>query len=126
MLMSARFHLSRFAWQACGAAALITGIIGIILPLLPTTPFVLLAAFCFARGSERVHDWLLTHPRFGPMIEDWRRNGAISRKAKIMAGAAMAAALLISVLIDVPGYALAAQAVVMVFVGLFIFTRPDH
>ena len=55
----------RVAWSTAGAVSLALGVLGIFLPLLPHTPFVLLAAFCFSRGSERVEAWLLAHPRFG-------------------------------------------------------------
>lgn len=80
----------RGLWVGAGALALSTGIIGIFLPLLPTTPFVLLAAYCFARGSERIERWLLTHPRFGPMIRRWRDHRAIPLRAKQLAWTMMA------------------------------------
>lgn len=72
----------RWIWLVCGAISLSTGVIGIVLPVLPTTPFVLLAAYCFARGSERYEQWLLNHPRFGPMVRDWRANRAVPLRAK--------------------------------------------
>jgi len=81
----------RVLWVAAGATALLTGIVGIFLPLLPTTPFVLLAAFCFARGSERCERWLTTHPRFGPMVRDWRDHRAIPLRVKQLAWVMMAA-----------------------------------
>jgi len=81
----------RACWTAAGLTSLALGIVGIFLPLLPTTPFVLLAAFCFSRGSERVETWLLTHPRFGPMVADWRARRAVPRRAKQLAWATMAA-----------------------------------
>ncbi|MBS1176987.1 MAG: hypothetical protein H6R06_1399 [Proteobacteria bacterium] len=79
----------RVLWLLAGACSLLTGIVGIFLPLLPTTPFVLLAAFCFSRGSLRCETWLLNHPRFGPMVRDWRANRAISLRAKQLASAMM-------------------------------------
>ncbi|MFT3663457.1 YbaN family protein [Piscinibacter sp.] len=75
----------RACWTAAGFASLALGIVGIFLPLLPTTPFVLLAAFCFSRGSERFETWLLAHPRFGPMVADWRARRAVPRRAKQLA-----------------------------------------
>lgn len=72
----------RSLWLAAGAASLVTGIVGIFLPLLPTTPFVLLSAFCFSRGCNRCEAWMLNHPRFGPMVRDWRRNRAVPLRAK--------------------------------------------
>ena len=62
-----------------------TGVVGIVLPVLPTTPFVLLAAYCFSRGSARYEQWLLAHPRFGPMVRDWRANRAVPLRAKKLA-----------------------------------------
>jgi len=80
----------RVLWLAAGVASLATGIVGIFLPLLPTTPFVLLAAFCFSRGSSRCERWLVEHPRFGPLVRDWRAHHAIPLRAKQLAWAMMA------------------------------------
>ncbi|MBA3623338.1 MAG: YbaN family protein [Methylibium sp.] len=75
-----RWH--RALWLAAGGLALAAGIVGIFLPLLPATPFVLLAAYCFSRGSARCERWLLEHPRFGPMVRDWRMHRAMPLRAK--------------------------------------------
>lgn len=80
-----RARWQRWLWLLCGGVCLATGLVGIVLPLLPTTPFVLLTAFCFSRGSERYEQWLLSHPRFGPMVRDWRTNRAVPLRAKQMA-----------------------------------------
>ncbi len=80
----------RLTWLAAGALSLATGIVGIFLPLLPTTPFVLLAAFCFARGNPRWEAWLLAHVRFGPMVRNWRARHAIPLRAKQLAWTMMA------------------------------------
>lgn len=72
-------------WLAAGVLSLVVGVIGIVLPLLPTTPLVLLAAFCFSRGSERWEAWLLAHPRFGPAVLDWRQHRAVPLRAKQLA-----------------------------------------
>ena len=58
---------------------------GLFLPLLPTTPFVLLSAFCFSRGSARLHAWLLGHPTMGPIIRDWNDGRVIRRRTKVQA-----------------------------------------
>jgi uncharacterized membrane protein YbaN (DUF454 family) len=79
----------RVLWAVGGALALITGIVGVFLPLLPTTPFVLLAAFCFSRGSERCERWLLEHRRFGPIVRDWRARRAVPLRAKQFASVMM-------------------------------------
>lgn len=86
-----RPHWQRALWVAAGALALALGLVGIVLPLLPTTPFVLLAAFCFTRGSTRWEAWLLAHPRFGPVVHNWRARHAVPRRAKHLAWAMMAA-----------------------------------
>ncbi len=75
----------RVAWLTGGALALAAGVVGVFLPLLPTTPFVLLAAFCFARGSPRWEAWLLAHAHFGPLVRDWRERHAIPLRAKQLA-----------------------------------------
>lgn len=80
----------RLIWLLAGLASLVLGFIGVFLPLLPTTPFVLLAAFCFSRGSSRCEHWLLTHRLFGPMVRDWRASRAVPLRAKQFASVMMA------------------------------------
>jgi uncharacterized membrane protein YbaN (DUF454 family) len=60
-------------------------IVGVFLPLLPTTPFVLLAAGCFAQTSERMHRWILSNPTFGPMIRKWEEKRCVSCRVKSVA-----------------------------------------
>ena len=115
---------ARILWLAGGWLALGAGMVGVVVPLLPTTVFLILAAFCFARGSDRMHDWLVNHPTFGPMLADWRNHRAISRRGKVLAGIAMLAVLAISVALDVPIWVIALQAVILTAVASFLFTRP--
>ncbi len=63
----------RVFWAVFGLMSLGLGMIGVFLPLLPTVPFILLAAFCFSKSSDRLHGWLTNHSKFGPIIEVWRR-----------------------------------------------------
>lgn len=114
----------RVAWVALGFVCLIAGVIGIFLPLLPTTPFLLLAAYAFSRGSDRLHAWLLRHPRLGPPIHNWQKHGAISTRAKALALISMVALLLISYALSLPGWVLGVQGGVLLCVSLFIVTRP--
>jgi uncharacterized membrane protein YbaN (DUF454 family) len=118
--------MTRPFWFVVGVACLATGAAGIVLPLLPATPFLLLAAYAFARSSPRMHAWLLAHPRFGPVIDDWRRHGAIARNTKIAALALMVATLALSVALAVPAWVLVVQAMALAGSGLFIVTRPDR
>lgn len=122
--MATRNQIVRLFWMAGGLLSLAAGIIGIALPLLPTTPFLLLAAYCFARGSKRLHDWLVHHPRLGPPIHDWQRHGAISRRAKQLAMASIVAVLGLSYLFGAPTRVIIIQIVVLSAVSLFILTRP--
>ncbi|MBU3076813.1 YbaN family protein [Sphingomonas quercus] len=77
--------LTRGFWLALGFVNVALAFIGALLPLMPTTIFLILAAGCFARSSPRLEGWLLDHPRFGQTLRAWRAEGAIGRKAKIAA-----------------------------------------
>jgi uncharacterized membrane protein YbaN (DUF454 family) len=85
--------LVRGLLNAAGFACVGLGLLGIFLPLLPTTPFLLLAAACFARSSPRFHAWLLGNRTFGPLIHQWEKNRTIPRKTKWVAIALMSATL---------------------------------
>lgn len=112
-------------WIAAGFLSLALGIVGAVLPVLPTTPFIILAAFCFARGSERLNNWLIDHPRFGPSLREWQQHGAISRKAKRAAVIGMLAALLLSLAMGVSGTVLLVQILAMAGAATFVLSRPS-
>ena len=76
--------LQKWLLITVGCISLGVGVLGIFLPLLPTTVFLLLAAACFARSSDRMYNWLLTHKWFGPYIRNWREHKAITRSNKIV------------------------------------------
>ena len=115
---------SRRLWVIAGCIAFGIGIVGIVIPLLPTTPLLILAAYCFSRGSRRLHDWLLNHPTLGPPIRDWREHRSISGKAKFTAMIAIALIFALSVFLAAPGWALALQGMILGGVVLFLLTRP--
>ena len=77
--------LLRYTLFAIGCLSLALGVLGIFLPILPTTPFILLAAACFARSSESFYRWITSHPRYGPMIADYLAGKGLPLKAKRMA-----------------------------------------
>lgn len=78
------------------------GIIGIFLPLLPTTPFILLAAFCYGRSSPRFYNLLMNHPRLGPPLRQWKEKRSVPRRAKLIAITMLALTLVPSALLFVP------------------------
>lgn len=99
---------------------------GIVVPGLPTTPFILLAAWAFSRSSEKFQAWLLNHPRFGPAVRDWRERGAIPRRAKVLAVAMMTTSFVITLLfISTDWRLLSIMAVTMAGAGIYVCTRPD-
>ena len=82
---TSRSRLVRFLLQGVGWLSVALGVIGIFLPVLPTTPFLLLAAACFARSSPRFYHWLIGHPRLGPWIRDYLEGNGIPLKGKVYA-----------------------------------------
>jgi hypothetical protein len=118
--------MTRPFWFVLGILSLLAGAAGVVLPLVPATPFLLLAAYSFARSSPRLHGWLLGHPRFGPVITDWQAHGAIAGNVKVTAVAVILATFGGSILFGVPGWILAVQAVVLTAVSIFILTRPGR
>lgn len=123
--MKAIHRASRWLWLCLAYLFLGLGLIGIVLPGLPTTPFVLLAAYCAARGSKRLHDWLLAHRLFGPMIRDWQESGAVSRKAKRWAIGTMAACAVIFFLTAPRWWMAATGTAIMAVVAAWLWRRPE-
>lgn len=120
----------RWVWWLLAYASLGLGIIGVFVPGLPTTVFVLIAAWAAARGSDRLHRWLLDHPRFGPVIHDWQTRGAVSRRAKWLATGAMAvcAIVLLAVSQWVPAHRwwmTALPLACVVAVAVWLWWRPE-
>lgn len=91
--------LKRGMYLVVGLCSLLLGLIGIAVPLLPTVPFVLLAAFCFARSNQRLHNWLMTHPWFADALQDWDRERAIRKGLKKKAYIATSFSFLVSIAI---------------------------
>ena len=124
---SSRF---RWAWWLLAYVSLGIGIVGIFVPGLPTTVFILVAAYAASRGSDRLHHYLLQHARFGPMIRDWQAHGAVSRRTKWVATLTMlaCACVLLVVMISVASHRwwMAALPIAcMAAVSLWLWLRPE-
>jgi uncharacterized membrane protein YbaN (DUF454 family) len=109
----------RVFYLTLGCISLALGIVGIFLPLLPTTPFVLLSAYCFAKSSPRLHQWLLNNKTFGPMILQWQQDRTVSPTVKKRAILMVAATFSISILFFIEQiyirFLLLFMAVVLIF-----------
>ena len=115
----------RWAWWLLAWASLALGVVGVVVPGLPTVPFVLLSAYAAARGSARLHAWLLAHRRFGPMIRDWQAHGAVSRRAKWLATSMMALAALLMFLTAPRWWMAATGTAIMATVAFWLWRRPE-
>lgn len=118
-------RLGRALWLALAAVSLVLGVIGIVLPGLPTTPFILLAAFAAARGSNRLHTWMRNHPRFGTMLRDWERNGAVSRRAKLFATIMMSGSAVMMFVFSPRWWMAAIGSGTMLAVAIWLWMRPE-
>lgn len=111
-----------FAWLCVGL-----GCVGIILPVLPTTPFLLLALWAFARSSPRFHHWLIHHRWLGRYVSEWERHRVIPVRAKIVAIAAMTTSLTWAVAFSsAPWYALAVMAAVIGYGAWYVLSKPSR
>lgn len=117
----------RLALFGLGWVFFALGIIGAVLPVMPTTPFMLVALWCFARSSRRFHRWLLRHKLFGPPLQSWERHGIIPLGAKIIAIASMIASMAYVIgFTDTAWYLLATMAASCTVGAVFILTRPHR
>lgn len=109
-----------------GLATTGIGIVGAFLPLLPTTPLLILATWFFARSSPRLERWLLEHPRFGGLLRAWRDQGAIPRRAKILACCGIAVGVVFFWIGARPGYWLwLTGAAILGGSAGYILSRPN-
>jgi len=108
--------MKKSLYMVCGFIFLGLGIIGIFLPVLPTTPFLLLTSFCFLRSSEKLHGWLLNHKVFGPPVKNYIEHRALRAKTKAVAVATLWLSLGISIVL-VPNIYV---DIVLVAVGVFV------
>ena len=120
-----KHSLARFGWRTLAYSCIGLGGAGMVLPLLPTTPFLLVAAWAAPKGSPRLERWLLQHPRLGPALCAWRDQRAIPRRAKRLAVALLLLSWLLLWLGKAPNFVLLATALLFCCVTAFVWTRPD-
>lgn len=109
-----------------GGFFFLLGIVGAFLPILPTTPFILLASYFFSKGSPKFHNWLLNLKYFGPKIRNWENHGAIDKKSKIIASILLISILSYFVFVtDRELWLKFLLGIILLLVGIFINTRPN-
>lgn len=130
LLADLRLHDSRamrlLLWAA-GTLCVVLGVLGLLLPVLPTTPFLLLAAACYARASERFYRWLLNHKVFGATVREWRRHRSIKWRTKLWAIFLMSATLATSIAFFVrPAWLQAALALMGLALAVWLYRVPSR
>ena len=123
--MTARTFVPRWLYVVLAWLLLALGVIGIVVPGLPTTPFVLAAAWAAARGSKRLHALMHTHRLFGPMIKDWEATGAVSRRAKWVATISMFVCAIIMFLTAPKWWMATIGTAFMCIVAVWLWLRPE-
>lgn len=117
--------LKRNLLMILGFTALVLALIGVVLPLLPTTPFALLAAFLFSKSSVRMHNWLISLPKIGPSISNWNEYGVVDPKSKIIALALIFTSAAYIYLISGMAFPVRIIAVcILAGISVFLLTRP--
>jgi uncharacterized membrane protein YbaN (DUF454 family) len=105
---------------------LAVGVVGVVLPLVPGTLFLILAAACFTRSSPRFEAWLLHHPTLGPPVRQWRATGSIPRRVKIFAVASLALSWGLVLWAEPPTFVPPLTLAIFCAVAAYIVTRPER
>ena len=121
-----RSPMLRYVLFACGCISVVLGVVGIFLPVLPTTPFLLLAAACFARSSKRFYLWLVLHPKLGPWVRDYLEGEGLPLKGKIWALTLMWASIGLSMWIVALAWARIFMLVSAVGVTIYILKQKTR
>ncbi|KQR56142.1 YbaN family protein [Acidovorax sp. Leaf160] len=115
----------RWLLLAFAGLCLVMGVVGIFVPGLPTTVFILMAGWAAARSSPRLHAWLWRHPLFGSMLRNWANGGCVSRRAKWSATALMALCAVVLVVSNAPRWAAVTASLCMACVLAWLWRRPE-
>lgn len=119
-------HLVLLAWRALALLCVVLAGIGVVLPGLPTVPFLLVAAWAGGHGWPRLERWLLAHPRLGPPIHRWRAHGAVPRRAKWFASSMMVVSTVVIALSAAPLAAKLGVPGVMLVTAIWLWRRPER
>jgi hypothetical protein len=117
--------LARLLWRALALLSVALGLVGVLLPVLPTVPFLLLAAWAAGKGWPALEAWLLNHAQFGPYIRNWRERGAVPRRAKWLATVMMTVSAMMLVLAPLHLAARIGVLVLILGVGVWLWRRPE-
>lgn len=112
-------------WRTLAIVCVALALLGSVLPVLPTVPFLLVAAWAGSRGWPQLEAWLLQHPKHGPAIQRWRDHGAVPRRAKVVAIAMMLLSAAILALSGVPLWLKLTASGVMTTAGVWLWLRPE-
>ena len=119
--------IHKYLFLTAGFISMILGFIGMFLPILPTTPFMILAAFCFSKSSERLHKWLLSRPHIGKLIIDWEKHGVIRMKAKVYSTIVIIPLFSYTLIfVNVNNWIKALLVLIALSVLSFIWSRPSN
>lgn len=119
-------NVKRLLLRVLALASLVLGLLGVILPGLPTVPFLLLAAWAGGRGWPALEAWLLRHPRHGAHIRRWRERGAVPRRAKWAASAMMLVSATVIAVTPAPLWLKLAVPTAMLVVATWLWQRPEQ
>jgi uncharacterized protein len=116
----------RWLLKTVAVVSLVLAVVGAFLPIMPTVPFILLAAWAATRSSPRLSQWLENHPRMGPPIREWRQGGVVRRSAKWYATVMMSFSAVMLAIVARPWWVPVSAITVMSAVGLWLWQRPEH
>ncbi|CAN7738970.1 MULTISPECIES: YbaN family protein [unclassified Variovorax] len=117
--------IARLLWRVLALVLVALGLLGVFLPVLPTVPFLLAAAWAGGRGWPALEHWLLDHPRYGESIRRWRQEGAVSRRAKWAASWMMFFSTAVLLVTNAPIVVKVAAPLLMAVIAIWLWKRPE-